>query len=1360
MSTQYPEPILYSEPKYLRPGTIIPGIPSARTLAAGINYGADGTLLSDMTEEDIQNAERIASLDRLRRQAAALQVSNIEGTGSEGFLTSALNFISRPGAAIRGALSTGIAEEGEPSDAVSRFFAGLSGDLDVRGSDIVGEAPADASVVDKLIKGGLGFGVDVFTDPLTYLTFGRGGALRGAGAARAAEAQVGRAAREVLPPSTQAVTSPPVSLGTATGESLSRASSGIRALTDQPVLPLGQGRVTPTLSKPTTSKVKAIDLAPEITPPELPTFAGRRMGTEEMFPGATAQSRVSTLTREVPEPDDFVQRIASAAAEGQIIGGGRGMRESIERTLRERYSPEQAKQLTSSILKRTTGEVRGGVGVRVPFIGRDREGNIVHASDAETRRLFDLTPGGGELIDDFGLRGFSEATRKVFNQYRSSGMYNAWSKMMNGRFGAEYAAVIRNSTGKGGLTYDEYRKLVGAQERMLRGLAVRDETASLVLVTAKNMIDSAPSPEDASRAATDYLQMGDEMILREGASVSEKIGFEAASALRMHGEGMFDEIVDKASLAETEIGNLRTFADNHIPRVLSAKEIARRKAAGVSTSAYDSQEARQFGFVYRPDGRVRSLSAKEMNERLGREVFETDPFKVAAQQYASYSEVLSKLEIVNDLKKSGSLVQVTPETLKFANVKKIDKRLKNYRGTVDNILERLEEKRLNATSDEEVLQIDNAIAKIVSSDETISTVLTTIVDTSPDSLKSIGNLVNAMKSGLQAAEDAGIAVSAGKKYKLLNRNNLIQERVTTTAAEAALEKGLVSVGASRDIRMPKGMSNMFASAAVRDAVEKYFKVESKGNSIVRNFFDNVYMPYYTLFKTYATIGRPGGYHVRNMIGASWNNYLGDVSAGDHKLSGVILAGVKTSKDSARKAVENINAGKASGLSGDEDSLARYIVELSKGRSSEVVDYEVDQLANFILMNKLDQIKVGSNTLGDVFAAASDQGVMRSNRALNEIRMEARAEGGEIADVLLDPNYINLFRGKSRAELGTIANALNKTANWSLLRGSAKASDLSENYVRLAAFISGARAYGLADGGEAANYLVKGLHFDYQDLSDFERQVLKNVVPFYVWTRRNVPLQFWSLFNQPGKFNKLGFAQDELQAQFAADGDDEMMSNIVPEWMRNKLGFVSNINLPGGPLVIGLESPALDLNRYLSLGSPTQSVEATWKEAVSASNPLFKALVETATGVDTFTGAPFSDKGEPVPFLIPGLGFRGETGQPQVPSQAVNLLTDVLPPLGILNRLSGRGTQQERIFTNYLSQFAGLPVSTLTSRQAAGEIRAREERLSSDIERQINDLAFQLNVDSGWLREIIRRGYSVEDAVSIIREGRAPRPVVE
>ena len=288
--------VLSPEPQYL-PASAFGGY--QRRLA-----GAGGV-------ED-EAARRAASLATLRNQAQQLGLADVEGTGARGFLTAALDYLSRPGSAVIGALTPGMAQEGEPADSFSRFMAGLTGAEQYRGSDIVGEAADNASIVERLLRAGAGFGIDVATDPLTYLTFGRGGTLRGAGAARATEAQVGRAVREVIPPATQARVTAPVTAGTATEAAAERARGGIRNLTDQPVVPLGQGRTTPTLSRPTMAAPEAAARAPRLEAPEIET----RVRAQEQA------------------PDDFADRIAAAAAEGQIVGGG----EACARTSARRCS--------------------------------------------------------------------------------------------------------------------------------------------------------------------------------------------------------------------------------------------------------------------------------------------------------------------------------------------------------------------------------------------------------------------------------------------------------------------------------------------------------------------------------------------------------------------------------------------------------------------------------------------------------------------------------------------------------------------------------------------------------------------------------------------------------------------------------------------------------------------------------------------------------------------------------------------------------------------------------------------------------------------------------------------------------------
>ena len=54
----------------------------------------------------------------------------------------------------------------------------------------------------------------------------------------------------------------------------------------------------------------------------------------------------------------------------------------------------------------------------------------------------------------------------------------------------------------------------------------------------------------------------------------------------------------------------------------------------------------------------------------------------------------------------------------------------------------------------------------------------------------------------------------------------------------------------------------------------------------------------------------------------------------------------------------------------------------------------------------------------------------------------------------------------------------------------------------------------------ANLSAKAALFDYQNLTDFEKNVLRNVAPFYSWSRFNIPLQLKNIIQQPGKVVEL------------------------------------------------------------------------------------------------------------------------------------------------------------------------------------------------------------------------------------------------
>jgi hypothetical protein len=259
-------------------------------------------------------------------------------------------------------------------------------------------------------------------------------------------------------------------------------------------------------------------------------------------------------------------------------------------------------------------------------------------------------------------------------------------------------------------------------------------------------------------------------------------------------------------------------------------------------------------------------------------------------------------------------------------------------------------------------------------------------------------------------------------------------------------------------------------------------------------------------------------------------------------------------------------------------------------------------------------------------------------------------------------------------------------------------------------------------------------------------------------RRNVPLQFFALMNNPGKFDRLGFAMDELQNQIGSEGNPGEIANVVPTFMRDRMGFVSDIMVGGNPLVVGLETPAMDLNRVLPFGKISGLNNDIVKQIVSAMNPLVKVAMETATGTSTFTGAKFNPVGTPSPFgniRLPGTNLDAE-GNVVVDAALSAAINNLIPPLSNVQKLIPLSdTNQTRYATNIGAMLLGTPFSTADPRQQGGEIQSRISALQSSTNRLINNQ----QVDKTWLNNLIASGVSDATIKSYIDAGLGKRPAV-
>ena len=150
--------------------------------------------------------------------------------------------------------------------------------------------------------------------------------------------------------------------------------------------------------------------------------------------------------------------------------------------------------------------------------------------------------------------------------------------------------------------------------------------------------------------------------------------------------------------------------------------------------------------------------------------------------------------------------------------------------------------------------------------------------------------------------------------------------------------------------------------------------------------------------------------------------------------------------------------------------------------------------------------------------------------------------------------------------------------------------------------------------DAAAAEVRKLQIDYSDLTQFEKKVMKRIVPFYSFTRKNLPVLIEKMLERPG-----GPMAQTVRGSNIGRSEDDFVPPYVGEGM--------SVPLPGGD------------GRYLSeLGLPTDqfanlfatgptgfgTFKRTGQKLLSQIAPPLKAAVELPTGINLFTGKPFED----------------------------------------------------------------------------------------------------------------------------------------
>lgn len=236
--------------------------------------------------------------------------------------------------------------------------------------------------------------------------------------------------------------------------------------------------------------------------------------------------------------------------------------------------------------------------------------------------------------------------------------------------------------------------------------------------------------------------------------------------------------------------------------------------------------------------------------------------------------------------------------------------------------------------------------------------------------------------------------------------------------------------------------------------------------------------------------------------------------------------------------------------------------------------------------------------------------------------------------------------------------------------------------------------------------VVRFHFDYADLSHFEAKGIKRVVPFYVWTRHNFPLQLRMVMENPGKYRYY-----QQFAQTTEGGKDPMKP--VPDYLTNGM-----FGLPL-PMHVGKEGSqvfgTLDLPFTRTMAAPMPSVAnvdpknplsylTAFDPIASQVTPMIKAPAELALNRQFFSGVPLSDTSKTQGSVVSKAlgGISKHTGK----NRMDYAMEQAFPLLAQARRVGapflGEDKFKDRQMTSWAS-FLGVPVRANTPLEQRNEM---------------------------------------------------------
>jgi hypothetical protein len=257
--------------------------------------------------------------------------------------------------------------------------------------------------------------------------------------------------------------------------------------------------------------------------------------------------------------------------------------------------------------------------------------------------------------------------------------------------------------------------------------------------------------------------------------------------------------------------------------------------------------------------------------------------------------------------------------------------------------------------------------------------------------------------------------------------------------------------------------------------------------------------------------------------------------------------------------------------------------------------------------------------------------------------------------------------------------------------------------------------------------VTRYHFDYSDLSKLDEMALQ-LVPFWIWTTRNIPNQITNQFMRPNAYN----IYEKVQQTLPVDSEQ-----VIPEWQE-----------PYEPLGIGRGNvPLLGEGYYtVQLDAPQQRLQEGLRSILSPSRLLGQAY-------------PFVKL--PAEYLAKRqLGIDVGAFADRVPARGLDLaVINIMEKIGFRPIYDDEGNKTTISgFTQYALGNA-IPLISRLQRLSGGVLGGKESYATRTGQSWLNELGIPVRVikDSDVRNEFINRTFTLKDFVGeMVSRGYIPK----